>query len=248
MPLALELAAGWVKTLSCREIVDELWQNQALLVARANNVPDRHRSIQVVFDHSWRLLTENERAILQCFVVFQGGCTREAAAQVAGATLPLLAGLVDKSLLRHAPDTGRYDMHELLRQYAAEYLNQTPEVRETVLDRHYNYYIEFLHQLKTTVHLMNQSEVVRDIDNLRMAWKRAIQQRNPAALERAAPSLYWLYHFQGRQDEGSAMFFLAEEAERDACHRGQPLPAGDDAVAARFLPSRGTGTGKLSTS
>jgi predicted ATPase/DNA-binding CsgD family transcriptional regulator len=214
MPLALELAAGWVKTLSCREIVDELWQNQAILVARTNNVPDRHRSMQVVFDHSWRLLTENERAILQCFVVFRGGCTREAAAQVAGATLPLLAGLVDKSLLRHAPDTGRYDMHELLRQYAAEHLNQTPKVREKVLDRHYNYYTEFLYQLKTTIHLINQSEVIRDIDNFRIAWKRAIQQRNPAALERAASSLYWLYHIQGWQDEGTAMFYLAEEAVR----------------------------------
>lgn len=225
MPLALELAAGWVKTLSCAAIVREIEHNLDILASNTRNSPDRHRSMRAVFDQSWRLLGDDERQVMSGFAVFRGGCTHEAAARVAGATLSLLAGLVEKSLLRHDPATGRYDIHELLRQYTAEILDQTPEIRESVLDRHCDYYTGFLHQLKSTIHLMNQSEVVRDIDNLRVAWKRAVQQQNPTALLRAAPSLHWLYHFQSWHDEGATMFYLAEEAVRE-------MPMTDDG---RFL-------------
>ncbi len=121
-PLALELAAGWIKSLSCREIAEELQQDWDILAARAPDAPERHRSMQAVFDHSWQLLTEDEQAGLRRMAVFRGGCTREAAQQVAGADLPLVAALVEKSLLRHDLDSGRYDMQELLRQYMQEQL------------------------------------------------------------------------------------------------------------------------------
>jgi predicted ATPase len=52
MPLALELAAGWVKVLSCQDIADEIGQNLSILTARAQDAPLRHRSMQVVFNHS----------------------------------------------------------------------------------------------------------------------------------------------------------------------------------------------------
>jgi predicted ATPase len=225
MPLALELAAGWVNALSCAEIAAELEQSLTLLKSRSRDMPNRHSSMETVFAHSWHLLTDEERAVLQGCSVFRGGCTRDAAEQVTGAPLSVLASLAEKSLLRHDSDSGRFDLHELLRQYASDKLDQTPEIKETLLDRHAAYYTEFLYHQEKTIHLSNQAMVLKELDNLRIAWKRAVQQRKLALLQRAAPSLQWLYHFQARFDEGAAMFHLAEEAVR-------AMPVTDDS---RFL-------------
>jgi predicted ATPase/DNA-binding CsgD family transcriptional regulator len=118
MPLALELAASWLKTLSCKEITAEIEQGPDILATPLRNVPERHRSMQAVFDHSWRLLREEERAVFRRLSVFRGGCTWEAAQAVAGADLRVLQGLVDKSFIRRDPHSGRYDIHELLRHMA----------------------------------------------------------------------------------------------------------------------------------
>ena len=225
IPLALELAAGWVKSLSCAEIVSELEKSIAILKSHTRDMPTRHRSMEAVFAQSWSLLNDEERMVLKGFSVFRGGSTRDAAEQVIGATLPVLTSLVDKSLLRHDSDRGRFDLNELLRQYAAQNLDQTPEVKEKVADQHSTYYTAYLHQYDATIHLSDQAHVLVELDNVRVAWKRAAQQHNQTALLRAAPSLYWLYHFQGWFEEGTAMFYLAEEAVRR-------LPVTDDS---RFL-------------
>jgi transcriptional regulator with XRE-family HTH domain len=65
LPLALELAASWVRILSCREIAQELEKSIDFLETRKLDVPERHRSIKTVFDHSWELLTEEERLLLK---------------------------------------------------------------------------------------------------------------------------------------------------------------------------------------
>jgi DNA-binding CsgD family transcriptional regulator len=214
IPLALELAASWVRVMPCAEITREIERSLDILTATTRNIPEKHRSMRVAFEQSWNLLSAVEQRVLMRLSVFRGGFSREAAEQVTGASLTLLAGLADKSLLR-VDATGRYDLHELLRQYAAEKLEQTPDQRGKVLDQHCEFYTKFLHQHEATIHLSNQAEVLKDLDNLRIAWKRAVQQRNLAALLRAAPSLYWLYHFQSWIDEGAAMFYLAEEALRE---------------------------------
>ena len=79
LPLAIELAASWVRMLSAREIAQELEKGFDFLESRKLDVPQRHRSIKTVFDHSWKLLTDNERELLMKLSVFQGGFTREAA-------------------------------------------------------------------------------------------------------------------------------------------------------------------------
>ena len=85
----------------------------------ARNVPARHRSIRAVFEHSWNLLTDDERCVFKKLSVFRGGFRRDAAEAIGGATLAILSALVDKSLLR-VDDSGRYNLHELLRQYAED--------------------------------------------------------------------------------------------------------------------------------
>ena len=81
---------------------------------------DRQRSIRAVFDHSWSLITARERAVIQALSVFRGGFTRQAAQQVTGISLRELMALANKSLLTASPETGRYEVHELLRQFSAD--------------------------------------------------------------------------------------------------------------------------------
>jgi predicted ATPase len=121
MPLALELAAPWTRTLSCHEIADEIQYSLDFLSTPLRNVPERHRSIGVVFEQTWQRLPAEERSVLQRLSVFRGGCTRTAAEAVAGATLPVLSSLQDKALVRRTP-LGRYELHELIRQFAGAQL------------------------------------------------------------------------------------------------------------------------------
>lgn len=122
VPLGIELAAAWVNVLAPDEIANEL-ESSIDFLARANrDTNPRHRSMRAVFDHSWALLDEEERETLGRLAVFRGGCQRDAAQTVAKATLPLLARLIDKSLVRRRQTErqARYELHEVIRQYAGE--------------------------------------------------------------------------------------------------------------------------------
>lgn len=130
MPLALELAAAWVRFMTCAEIAHEIEHSLDILTTTTRNMPEKHHSMRAVFDHSWRLLSDEEQAVLPRLSVFHGGFTREAAEHVAGATLVILASLVDKSLLR-VNENSRYSLHELLRQYAAARLLDADEAATT---------------------------------------------------------------------------------------------------------------------
>jgi len=120
-PLALELAAAWVRLLPCSDIAARLATGLDFLASPVQDAPERHRSLRTVFDHSWVLLSSTEQIALAKLSVFRGPIDLEAAEQVGGASLPVVASLADKSLLS-ADGTGRYVLHELLRQYAADQL------------------------------------------------------------------------------------------------------------------------------
>ncbi|TLN07953.1 hypothetical protein FDZ74_12440, partial [bacterium] len=126
MPLGLELAASWVRALSCREIAEEIERDLDFLTSPRRDVPESHRSLRAVFERSWGLLDDDERGLLRRISVFRGGFSREAAAAVAGASASMLARLVDHSLLRRAA-SGRFEIHELLRQYTAQKLAGNPD-------------------------------------------------------------------------------------------------------------------------
>ncbi len=137
MPLAIELAAAGVRMMPLVEIERQIQSNLDVLATTFRDMPARHRSLRAVFDHSWNLLTEPERALLSRLAVFRGGCTAAAAMQVAGATLPALTALIDKSLLRQislspvadgtAPEP-RFALLEPIREYALEKLAARGEV------------------------------------------------------------------------------------------------------------------------
>ncbi len=118
-PLAIELAAAWVRLLTCQEIGAEIEKNLDFLADSLRDLPLRHQSLRAVFEHSWSLLPAPEQKLLSALSVFRGEFSRQAAEQISGASLPRLSSLVDKSLL-HRNLSGHYEMHELLKQYARE--------------------------------------------------------------------------------------------------------------------------------
>ncbi|MGC9358146.1 MAG: AfsR/SARP family transcriptional regulator, partial [Anaerolineae bacterium] len=120
-PLGIELSASWARLLAPREIVAEIEHSLDFLTTSLRDLPERHRSLRAVFEHSWHLLENEEQALFRRLSIFRGGFTREAAREVAEASLLHLSSLVDKSVLRRDP-VGRYELHELLRQYAEEKL------------------------------------------------------------------------------------------------------------------------------
>jgi predicted ATPase/DNA-binding CsgD family transcriptional regulator len=213
MPLAIELAAGWLKTLKPADIVQEIQHNMDILATRSRNLPERHRSIRSVFSQSWGLMSENERDIFQKLSVFRGGFTREAAEVVAGASLHTLAGLVDKSLVRLSA-TGRYDVHELLRQYGAEQMdaaNQTAATQRAYIE----YTLGLLHRLERDIKAHHQIEalntIAANIENVRHAWQLAIEQQHYDAINGAVESLQFFGDMRGRYHEVVAMLRAAIE-------------------------------------
>jgi len=205
MPLGIEIAAGWVRTLSCEEILHEIESGLDILHASARDLPARHRSMHAVFDHSWKLLSDEEQSVLLRFSIFHGGFSREAAAQVAGATLSALSGLVTKSLIRRSSER-RYDLHELIRQYAFERLAEQPEVLNEVRASHASFYMAFLGTEDERLRGPEQQKVVNeltiDMDNLLSAWDWAIKQQKYELISRAGRSIGRFFEVAGLFQEG----------------------------------------------
>ena len=143
LPLGLELAATWVRMMSLQEVVHEIEQSMDFLSTTGRDVPQRHRSMRAVFDHSWSLLSQEEQQVMRRLSVFRGGFTRDAAEQVAGGTLPILSSLVDKSLVRRS-EAKRYDLHELVRQYAETQLQAEQEDEICTEGKYARYYLTLL--------------------------------------------------------------------------------------------------------
>jgi predicted ATPase len=142
-PLGIELAAVWLRSLPIADIAREISKIMDSLETPSRNLVERHQSLRVVFEHSWKLLKPKEQQTLARLTVFIDGFTREAAGQVADATIPLLTSLVDKSLLRVSLE-GRYDFHPLLYQYAGEKLEQFPEDKEQSRAKHAHYFLSLI--------------------------------------------------------------------------------------------------------
>ena len=122
LPLGIELAAAWVRTLPCRQIVREIEQNLDFLATSARNVPERQRSLRAVFDYSWQFSSGRRAMFLQAVVRFlPAALPWRQPNRWPGATAQTLADLADHSLVRQA-GSGRYDLHEQLRQYGLEKL------------------------------------------------------------------------------------------------------------------------------
>ena len=205
LPLAIELAASWARMLSAREIAQELEKSLDFLETRKLDVPQRHRSIKSVFDHSWKLLTENERELLRKLSIFQGGFTRESAVTVADASLFLLSSLVEKSLLRHSTNPDRYDLHELVRTYALTQLQNNPAEEEDVSLKYAIHYANWIQSLEWEFKSPRQPQVTQIIRaetcHWHCTWHWAVEHQRLDLLRKMIFTLTWYFEVNGYYDE-----------------------------------------------
>ncbi|HVO42816.1 MAG TPA: helix-turn-helix domain-containing protein [Aggregatilineales bacterium] len=204
LPLAVELAAAWVRVMPCAEIAREIASSLDILTTSLRTVPDKHRSMHAAFEQSWRRLSDGERTVFKGLSVFRGGFTREAAEQVAGASLTILASLIDRSLLR-VDANGRYDLHELLRQYANEKLAEAGEVK-TAMARYRDYFLAFAENAERELFDADQLDwfgrLEAEHSNLMEAIDWSVGNGDIAASLRLAGSLARFWSLHGYHHEG----------------------------------------------
>jgi predicted ATPase/DNA-binding CsgD family transcriptional regulator len=211
MPLAIELAAAWVGSLNVAYIAAEIQHNADFLQTTMRDVPERLRSVRAVFEAAWRQLDEHEQRVFRRLSVFRGGFTRQAAQEVAGANVQVLASLTDRALLWWRSREERYEMHELLRQYAAHELEVASEA-QIIANAHRDYFTRWGQQqalaLQTQQHLSALASLDAEIENIRVAFARAIENGSPDALEPFG-DLWYYYDIRCWYFEGEKYFTSA---------------------------------------
>jgi predicted ATPase/transcriptional regulator with XRE-family HTH domain/Tfp pilus assembly protein PilF len=209
LPLGIELAAAWVRTLTCQEIAQEIQRSLNFLKTSARGLPERHRSMRATIEHSWKLLSPGEQKALRQLAIFRGGFSRQAAGTVADASLSDLESLVSKSLVRRT-GSGRYDMHELIHQYALEQLQQDASEYDEIQTRHSRYFANLLHErgpsLKGAERPIVVAELISDLANLRQAWHWASGHQQAKDLSQSADTLFWLYESRSNCREGVPLY------------------------------------------
>ena len=247
MPLALELAAAWVGGLSPAEIAEEITRSLDFLQTRMRDVPERLRSVRAVFESAWARLTEPEQAVFRRLSVFRGGCTRAAAEAVTGADVMTLTALVDKAVLRRDPVSGRYQVHELLRQYAEEELSEAPKDEAHTRRLHSRYFANRLQQKMSDVREedFTQADFYPDLDNTFAGVLYAIRQHLVEEIAAYAEGLWEYFEAHGWYPIEAGLIGIYRDAiavmEQDAEQReGSDSPNHPNWVLFRLYESLGT--------
>lgn len=213
LPLGLELAATWVRDFSVAQIADSLAENIDLLATDLRDISPRHRSLAAVFEYSWQLLTAGEQTALSQLAVFRGSFTPAAAGQVANAPPLTLTRLRYKSLVR-SMGNGRYSLHQLTQQFAAEKL---AEMGETVVyQEHAAHFLNLVAAQSEALAGAQPQQAIGmvqlDLDNVRQAWRWGTTVGYWKALHHSVAGLSRFYHAAGLNEEGAQMMGQALDA------------------------------------
>lgn len=206
LPLAIELAATWTTKLPCGQIAEELTRSLDLLTTPLRDAEPRHESMRVTFENSWRLLTARQQKIFRRLSVFRDGFELEAAREIAGATVEDLFALMDKSLLRRNAQ-GRFELHELIRQYATEKLQARAHEVDPLHARHARFYAQLARNIKS-------GNFGPETENVRAGWDWATRHGSLAVVESYIEPIFRFYELHGLFDEGCESFARASERLR----------------------------------
>ena len=231
LPLALELSAAWAGHLDAHEIAGELRASLDFASSAGPDRPERHRSLRAAFNHSWALLGPEERGVLARLTVFQGGFERAAAQRVAHSPLRVLLTLGDHSLVRRGTD-GRYLLHEVVRQYAAEHLEALAQQAQATRTAHAAFFLALAQQAAPQLRGPEQAHwlerLATDHDNLRAALDWLVTGQDAARALGLACGLLWFWYVRGHHREGLARLETALK-----------LPGGPDDARAEALYGAG---------
>lgn len=209
IPLAIEMAAAWTRMLSCQEIAEAIEQNLDILSNRLHNIPERHRSMNAVFEYSWKRLSEEERVAFMRLSIFRGGFTQEAAQNIGKAELPLLLNLLDKSFIWRS-ENGRFAIHDLLRRFGEARLNGLPDELADTHATFVRYFGKLLEDLRNPMweprHKQAIADVKGEIDNIRYAWSLASVHRMWSFFAQSAECLWHFHNVTNLFKEGISLF------------------------------------------
>ncbi|MEU4241786.1 BTAD domain-containing putative transcriptional regulator [Actinoplanes sp. NPDC026619] len=210
LPLALELAAARLRTMSLDELADRLSDRFRLLTTGSRSAPPRHRTLRAVIAWSWDLLGDDERTLAERISVLPGGVTAASARAVAPEIPPdeipeLLATLVDRSLVQLAPESGRYRMLETIREYGSGAAGPARDLAAA-------YFTELMSRQDPQLRGPGQPAAMRvigaDYDNTLAALRHLCATGDSAGAITLALALTWYWQMFGRHSD--AAFWLAE--------------------------------------
>ncbi|MFB4284019.1 MULTISPECIES: BTAD domain-containing putative transcriptional regulator [unclassified Nonomuraea] len=245
MPLAIELAAARLRTMSVDQLAHRLDDRFRLLTGGSRTALPRHKTLRAVVDWSWDLLTEAERGVLRRFSVFSGGASLEAAERVCGdaafggeQVLDVLTALIEKSLLL-ADEEGmpRYRMLNTIREYAAHRLDEAGET-EPVRRAHLAYFTELAEtadpHLRTAEQLTWLATLEAEHDNINAALRGAIAEGWAQEAMRLVGAVGWYYFLSGHRAEGTELSIAATSLPGEVADEVRAMAYG---VAAVFVTS-----------
>jgi predicted ATPase len=219
-PLGLELAAAWVRVTSVPAVADAVLRDPDLLRTATRDVPERHRSVRAAFESSWRALDASECRLLVRLAVLRKGFDLEAAAAVAGATLPALASLVDKSWLR-VDGAGRYTRHPLIHHFTRSKLRDAPAEFAGAVGRHARFFLGrgcAAHDLLVAGHRQAAIDALEAVgEDVAAALDAHDPRADPASYRAAVDALTAYFEARSRCAEGVALM-----ARLRARLRGRP--------------------------
>ncbi len=241
MPLAIELAAARLRSLTPRELADRLDDRFRLLTGGSRTALPRHQTLRAVVDWSWDLLEKPERLLARRLSVFPGGVTLTTAEAVcaddelpAADVVDLLSALVDKSLLQAVGD-GRYRMLETIRAYGQERLVTAGE-HLSIRRAHAGYFLRLAEMAESHLRGREQMTWLRGLDaehgNLLAALRFYADTENADGAVRMAAALGWFWSLRGYRAEASAWLNDAVAIPGEASPLARALVHADRAMIA----------------
>ncbi|MET0449268.1 MAG: BTAD domain-containing putative transcriptional regulator [Aeromicrobium sp.] len=207
-PLAIELAAARLRTLTAGQVAARLSDRFRLLTGGSRTALPRHRTLRAVVEWSWDLLDDDERGLAESLAVFPGGVTAASAAAVHGGgadTEELLESLADKSLLVPVRgETPRYRMLETLREFGVERLIDRG-VADQVRDAHLDHFLQVVEAQAVRLRGPGQVEAVDVLDadhgNIMAALRFAFDRGDRPRAARLAAGLAWFWSIRSQHNE-----------------------------------------------
>lgn len=235
VPLALQLAATWLRAMPVSSIVTALKRDLDLLAAELRDLPPRQRSMRAVFESTWQLLTAQEQQAVEMLSVCHGGFTEDAASAIAGTTPFLLRSVIDRALVDQQGEA-RYGMHVLMQQFAGEKLSASGH-EETAALRHGRYYLSWIAGQEP--HLYGQSPqtaiqaIKQELDNLNKAWEWAARTRQADLMLNSFSALKSFFDLAGLLQDGEALI------DRTISEWGTPVNETETLLLCRSLIAKG---------
>jgi predicted ATPase/DNA-binding SARP family transcriptional activator len=237
MPLAIELAAARLRTMTVEQLANRLDDRFRLLTSGSRTALPRHKTLRAVVDWSWELLTDAERTVLRRLAAFSGGASLEAAEQVCAGSdvepehvLELLTSLAEKSLLIAAGDDApRYRMLTTIKEYAADRLAEAGEA-EQARRAHLAYFTDLAETADPHLRRAEQVEWLARLeaehDNLSAALRETISAGDAQAAMRLASATGWYWWLGGRRSEGLELLVAASDLPGEAADHVRAMTYG----------------------